>query len=186
MIETSLPPSLRLAGRVVVHNLPARAHALALDLALAAMTARHPTVFGRLQSLDGASIKFRILDLAVSLTMRLGATPSLRLTAADEPADATVSGELPALLALLEGRADADSLFFTRDISIQGDTGLVVALRNAIDDSEIDLVSDLCAPAGPLAPIARRVVHRAIKDVLRLGRGLDMLRSALFPDAVGT
>jgi len=41
------------------------------------------------------------------------------------------------MIELLEGRADGDALFFSRTLTVEGDMEAVVALRNAIDGSEI-------------------------------------------------
>ncbi|UYQ71177.1 SCP2 sterol-binding domain-containing protein [Pelagibacterium flavum] len=68
-------------------------------------------------------------------------------------AHATISGPIVVLLALLEGRVDGDTAFFARQISIRGDTEAILALRNVLDDAQIDLVRELSPMAGPASPI---------------------------------
>ncbi|NIR58454.1 MAG: sterol-binding protein, partial [Gammaproteobacteria bacterium] len=48
--------------------------------------------------------------------------------------DATIAGPMSAFLGMMHGEIDGDALFFSRDISVDGDTSAVLALRNAIDD----------------------------------------------------
>ena len=46
-------------------------------------------------------------------------------------ATARIAGPLAALIGLVHGAYDGDALFFSRDLVIEGDTELVLALRNA-------------------------------------------------------
>lgn len=46
---------------------------------------------------------------------------------------------------MVHGALDGDALFFSRDILIEGDTEAVLALRNAVDDAEIDLAGEIAA-----------------------------------------
>lgn len=82
-----------------------------------------------------------------------------------------MEGELVLLLALLEGRIDGDAVFFSRDLAVSGDMEAMLALRNALDDCEINLPSDLADMAGPLAPLVRRageqIRERALGRVLK-------------------
>jgi predicted lipid carrier protein YhbT len=66
------------------------------------------------------------------------------------PWDARIAGPLAALLGLVHGAFDGDALFFSRDLIIEGDTEAVLALRNAIDNEEIDMASEMTALFGPL------------------------------------
>ena len=68
--------------------------------------------------------------------------------------DARIAGPIAALLAMINGALDGDALFFSREIVIEGGTDAVLAMRNAIDAAEIDLVSEMTALWGPLRPLA--------------------------------
>ena len=68
--------------------------------------------------------------------------------------DARIGGPLAALLGLVHGAYDGDALFFSRDLVIEGDVEAVLALRNAIDDAEIDLASEAAALFGPFGLLA--------------------------------
>jgi predicted lipid carrier protein YhbT len=62
---------------------------------------------------------------------------------------------------MMHGAEDGDALFFSRDLTVEGDTAAVLALRNAMDDAELDLTEELAALAGPLASPLRRMLAGA-------------------------
>ena len=74
------------------------------------------------------------------------------------PHDARIAGTLSSFLAMMHGAEDGDALFFSRDLTVEGDTAAVLALRNAIDDAELDLTEELAALSGPMAHPLRRVL----------------------------
>ena len=56
---------------------------------------------------------------------------------------ARICGSFLTLLGMIDGRYDGDSLFFTRDLRVEGDTEAVVCLRNALDDVEGSVADDV-------------------------------------------
>ena len=74
---------------------------------------------------------------------------------------ARIAGPLSAFLAMIHGAEDGDALFFSRDLTVEGDTAAVLALRNAMDDAELDLTEELAGLSGPLAHPLRRVLAGA-------------------------
>jgi O2-independent ubiquinone biosynthesis accessory factor UbiT len=124
-----------------------RASRLALYLVLA----RHPTLFDRLGEYAAKRYLFTPTDLPLAFEI-VPADKSIRVyrNGADATGDAVISGPIVTLLALAEGRVDGDALFFSRELEISGDTEAVLALRNALDDSALDLPRDLAPAAGPL------------------------------------
>ncbi|MCC8934837.1 ubiquinone anaerobic biosynthesis accessory factor UbiT [Rhizobium sp. 'Codium 1'] len=82
-------------------------------------------------------------------------------------ADAGVEAPLVMLLALLEGRCDADALFFSRDLKVIGDMEAMLAMRNALDDCDIDLPRDLARIGGPAAPIVHRLAEKIRSQSLK-------------------
>ena len=84
-------------------------------------------------------------------------------------ADAGVEAPLVTLLALLEGRCDADALFFSRDLKVIGDMEAMLAMRNALDDCDIDLPRDLARIGGPAAPVVHRLAveirSRSLREI---------------------
>lgn len=62
--------------------------------------------------------------------------------------DAKISGSFLNLLKMIDGDLDGDALFFSRDLKIEGDTEAVVRLRNALDDIDGSVASDLAEKFG--------------------------------------
>ncbi|WP_316861626.1 SCP2 sterol-binding domain-containing protein [uncultured Cohaesibacter sp.] len=121
---------------------------------------QNPDFFERLG--DYASKSFVIvptdLDWMTSLSFHNGRV-QLRLSRSLDAfpnRDVTVTAPFLSLLDLLDGEEDGDALFFSRDLTIEGDTEAVLALRNAIDDAEIDFIHECAQLAGPLSqPVER-------------------------------
>ena len=123
------------------------------------MATRHPAILRRLGPHAGARILLDVIDMPYLLLME----PALRRLsahrrAAPPPADAVIRGRLAAFLEMLHGGADGDALFFSGALEISGDTAAVLALRNALDDAELDLTEELGAASGRAAPILRPVL----------------------------
>jgi predicted lipid carrier protein YhbT len=72
--------------------------------------------------------------------------------------DARISGSFLTLLGLIDGRIDGDSVFFTRDLKVEGDTEAVVCLRNAIDDLDGSILDDVPTACGPFARPLKRAI----------------------------
>jgi predicted lipid carrier protein YhbT len=77
---------------------------------------------------------------------------------------------------MVHGALDGDALFFSRDIVIEGDTEAVLALRNAVDDAEIDLAAEVAAIAGPASPYVAEIFRRAAPLAERM-TGVTLTRS---------
>ena len=155
------------AGLGLVPRLGRRASDALLARLLQLLADRHPRAFEALRGMPDARVLIEPVDAPVALLMRVG--PELSLHALPRgadgvgeagAADAVVRGPYARLLDLLEGRIDGDALFFRRELSISGDTALILALRNTLDgEEEMDLVADAASIAGPLArvlPVLRR------------------------------
>ncbi|MEC4592336.1 MULTISPECIES: ubiquinone anaerobic biosynthesis accessory factor UbiT [Nitrospirillum] len=139
-----LPP-LPLLGRPLAGPVAARLSQMAFDR----LRRRHEAVFQRLAVLGERAFLVDPSDLPVRFLLRpAGVRPGLWPIAdgdAPPPAAATLRAPLAALLALLEGRVDGDSLFFSRQLMIEGDMEAVLILRNAVDGADIALERDLAA-----------------------------------------
>ncbi len=146
--------------RFALATLPAPLLQLGFDLAALSVMLRRPAIADRLRPWCGACILVEPQDVPCALALTIAdRTGWLRLVVAGDAerdrATARVSGPVARLLDLVEGSVDGDALFFARDLSISGDTEAIVALRNALDGEEVDLVDDLLWALGPLAGPAR-------------------------------
>lgn len=167
MFNRAAPPPLSpvlLAG-MALRPVPSAALQPAADLVLRAVLRQRPDMMERLAPFAGRRVLVDPTDLPVAFALSLDrqrprvSVVGPRAVRGAGP-DATVAGPLSALLELLEGRVDGDGLFFARTLAISGDTELVLALRNAVDDAEIDLAVALAGLAGPFAGLTRRAAAR--------------------------
>ncbi len=159
----------------------------ALNVAISRIRRHYPDVFERLSSLDAALFLIDPVDLPVAFV--LAPDPDRpRLTAirdgAAVEATATIRGPLMALIELLEGGSDGDALFFARELVVEGDTEAVVALRNAVDDAEIDLLAWFAVACGPFAVPARKLASGVAGLLSIAARDLETVRAALIAPAI--
>lgn len=126
---------------------------------IAARVARtHPGMFRRMG--DHAHARFEIVPIDLPLIIVIeprGGAPHIALSRRRGDCDARITGPLAALLGMIHGAYDGDALFFSRDLTIEGDTSAVLALRNALDAAEIDLTAELAQAAGPAGNLIRRL-----------------------------
>ena len=182
MTETALPRFPRLVDRLV-GRLPTLPLDLALRRFIGSLAERHPSLVSRLD--DQATKTFLIDPTDVAIAFVLKPDPAMpRLEAVKRaadgsvpaPRDARIAGPLAALLGMVHGAFDGDALFFSRDIVIEGDTEAVLALRNAVDDAEIDLVAEVAAIAGPASSAVAALFRRAAPLAERL-TGVPLTRA---------
>jgi len=90
--------------------------------------------------------------------------------------DARIAAPLVVLLGMIDGVYDGDALFFSRDLVIEGDTAAVLALRNAIENAEIDPASALGLPAGLRGGVNRaaRMAFAGLRQALGAPLPSDM------------
>ena len=159
-----LPP---LAARAL-RGVPLAAIGWPLQQVAATFARRHPAVFSRLGPYASRIVLIDPLDLPFAF--RLRPQPPIPLVeAVAKPGagrwDARIAGPLAALLGMIHGALDGDALFFSRDLVIEGDTEAVLALRNALDDAELDLLAESTAAVGAIGarfePLARGLLLEA-------------------------
>lgn len=158
-----------------------------LAFSMRAIEKRHPGLFERVAGLGETVVLIDPTDLPFVFQLTLDPLlPSLTAYADAEGLEpaATIRGPLMTLVQLLEGRIDGDAMFFSRDLIIEGDTEVVVALRNAVDGAEIDVVEDVLAFLGPLGSPARMAFQVGSALFSRAAADLETLRSALIAPAV--
>lgn len=162
----TIPPLVALA----VRPLPLLPLQLVLGGVLQRIHRRNPGIFERLGDHARARFGIKPIDLPFAFVVE-AATPRLSVVR-DLPRDldARISASLANLLALLEGRVDGDALMFSRELVIEGDVEAVLALRNAIDDAQLDLVAELSSLFGPLGGLAKRALEAARGRVIGSSR----------------
>ena len=133
---------------------------------------KHPRLFRRLGAFDQARFALDPTDLPFTILLEpRGGKPRLTLTRQPTPVDCTIAGPLAALLGLVHGAFDGDALFFSRDLVISGDTDAALALRNAVDDAELDLSGEMAALSGRFGtPLARIIAFAERRTGVALSR----------------
>lgn len=134
-----------------------------MSIALSGLVRRlirgHPGLLSRLGAYGDRRFVIDPTDLPLCLLLRPDASSgAVRLYRQPPSADARIAGSLAALLGLVHGTWDGDALFFSRDLVIEGDTSAALALRNAIDDAELDLGAEISALTGPFGRLLRPVI----------------------------
>jgi len=134
-----------------------------LSASLTAFSARiaktHPGIFRRLGEYDRTRFELDPTDLPIVICLDPnGGAPRVTVTRQPCGGAARISGPLAALLGLVHGAFDGDALFFSRDLVIGGDTAAALALRNAVDDAELDLSQEITQLSGPFAAGLQRLI----------------------------
>ena len=149
------PPPAHLGLRA----LPLAPMSLALSALVRRLICSHPGLLERLGDYGSRRFVIDPTDLPLCLLLRPDAARGeVQVCRRPPPADARIAGPLAALLGLVHGTWDGDALFFSRDLVIAGDTSAALALRNAIDDAELDLGAEIAALAGPFAQMLHPVI----------------------------
>lgn len=175
------PPRLPPALARLLAPLPLAPLALFGNRLLSGIARRHPEMFDRLGNSAKKSFLIDAIDLPFVFVMRPDpAWPRLAvLRRGQAPAtDARIAAPLAVLLGLVQGTFDGDAQFFSRALSVEGDVEAVVALRNAIDDAELDLVAEAAAMLGPFSGRAEALSRATIQSVDWIARAFPPRASA--------
>lgn len=143
----------------VIQRLPLAPLSLSLTAYARRISITHPAMFRRLGAYGNKRFALDPTDLPfVILLAPSGGTPTVTVSRTCNAFDARIAGSLAALLGLVHGVYDGDALFFSRDLVIEGDTSAALALRNAVDDAELDLAGEISGLSGPLAAPLMRLI----------------------------
>jgi O2-independent ubiquinone biosynthesis accessory factor UbiT len=151
-----------------------------LAWALRRVLVAHPDIFNRLPENSRGIVVVSLTDLHLDLALDLSpTTPSLRVVTDEDrlTAIAGISGPLQTLIDLMEGRVDGDALFFSRALRFEGDTEIVVALRNTLDGIDIQ-IADLLPVPGIISGYRPHVAQLLADIHCTASRDLEMIRSA--------
>jgi len=171
MNQSERIPTFPAAAALLLRGMPSIVIETLLSRLVTVTTERHPRLFDRLGVFAGSRYLIDPTDMPFVLILHPAAIEGrLRVLPRDttEPRDARIGGPLAALLGLVHGSYDGDALFFSRDLVIEGDTEAVLALRNAVDDAEIDLSEEALHGLGPLRALAAPPVLRILPLIERL------------------
>jgi len=146
------------------------------------VASRHPEIFTRLG--PHAEKRFLVVPTDLPFAFMLHpARPGRMIDVVDPLAavawDCRIAGSFAALLGLMHGLYDGDGLFFSRDLAVEGDVESVLALRNALDDADLDLFAELMGALGSPGRIAAPALRVPVKALAR-ATGVALLRGEEF------
>lgn len=126
-----LPKPLALPIRL----LPRKLHGYALSKVLNQLFKREMSE-GELDFLEGRVIRIDVSDAGLSYAVSMH--QGLFVEAGQSPVDLTITGTVYDYLLLITNREDPDTLFFQRHLTMDGDTGLGVHLKNMLAAIEME------------------------------------------------
>jgi len=166
MMRGHLPPIFATTASI----LPLQPLAFVAQHLMANAMAARPSFATRLGEYSGRSFAVDPVDCPFVFVLRpQDGVTHLSVLREVGSVDARIAAPLVVLLGMIDGTYDGDALFFSRDLTIDGDTEAVLALRNAIENADFDPSSVLGLPTSVQAPVNRAARH----IFMRLRRMLD-------------
>ncbi|GMR04134.1 MAG: hypothetical protein BMS9Abin23_0023 [Thermodesulfobacteriota bacterium] len=111
---------------------PVFMEAIGVGAFLACIVEKNPALKKRLAELDGKVFLFEARDIKKKFFLRIeGGEIKVSLHRAQSP-DVTMSGDVKVLFDVFTGKADPDTVFFSRKLEIEGDTASAIHLKNIL------------------------------------------------------
>jgi len=107
---------------------------------------------GELDMLEGKTLRVEVKDAQYGYSLTVH---KQKLAASAAAADVIMSGNIHDFLLMLTRKEDPDTLFFQRRLSIQGDTGLGLSVKNFLDSIDWDSL--------PLPGVAQKGLDKALQ-----------------------
>lgn len=109
---------------------------------------------GDLEFLSRKTLKISIADIGIGWRLSYP-NGQLTIQPLNGSADATITGNAKSFILLASRQEDPDTLFFRRELSIEGDTELGLEVKNLLDSVELDtlppILQTTLSGAGKLA-----------------------------------
>ncbi|MBF0421697.1 MAG: SCP2 sterol-binding domain-containing protein [Magnetococcales bacterium] len=151
--------------------IPQPVTAVSLSVVLNLFFTRYPELKQRLGELDGKIFQFEIEDLQESLFMSINDSGGVSIhTYCDSIPHVTMSGKTSAFLSLLFHTSDPDSLFFSRQLNLTGETDTGLRFKNLLDNVELDWERELATLVGRTAAKALMNMAKTTKQTSQRGK----------------
>ncbi|MCF6215865.1 MAG: SCP2 sterol-binding domain-containing protein [Emcibacter sp.] len=141
----------------------------------------HPAILTRLEQIAGTVFLIQPTDFPHDIRLTIQKN-HVSCQIEDEfmgLADVTICGPLLSLMDMMDGKLDGDALFFSRHLTIEGDTAALLTLRNAVDSDDIDLWAEIIASFGLLAGPAKAVLNLGDHLYQSLSRNMGLIGRAI-------
>jgi predicted lipid carrier protein YhbT len=130
----------------LLSHLPAYPGSLIFATGLNLMLAPHLPA-DTLRMLQGKALRIKPRDAGVAFDFMWSGT-SFKATAPSEQPDLTIAASLHDFYLLIQRKEDPDTLFFSRRLSMEGDTELGLLVKNTLDSMDLSAFSlDKMVPA---------------------------------------
>ncbi len=141
----------------------------------------HPAVIKRLTPIIGTHFLIRPIDLPYSIDLLVKDNALEARLCNDETInpDVSISGSLLALTDMLRSNADGDALFFSREISVEGDTEALLTLRNALDSEDIHFKEELLEMFGPLRKPVGLIANNMEHVISHIKNDMEQIAEAI-------
>jgi len=105
---------------------------------------KHPDVMERLSTTYGKTVYAFFTDLNYGVLTKISENKTIveKYKAREIKADLLLKGNFFDLISIIEGKMDGDALFFSRKIEVEGDTEMLITIRNAFDSADIKLFKE--------------------------------------------
>lgn len=177
--------SLMFLLKGVLNKIPFPFIQVLLNYSLKKMHAKYPRVFAKVAEKEETSFLIIPLDLPFNFYLIINKNyPSLTVEEKDcnLTPSATIKATLFNLLSMFEGKLDGDAAFFSKSLVIEGSTAAIVALRNAIDSENINVVKDLTEDFGIFKKVIRKIITLGISKYNNLNTAIEILQEELLQD----
>lgn len=101
-----------------------------------------PIAEGDLEFLSRKTLKISVADAGIGWRLSYP-NGQLKIQPLNGPADATITGNARAFILLASRQEDPDTLFFHRELSIEGDTEVGLEVKNILDSIELDVLPSI-------------------------------------------
>jgi predicted lipid carrier protein YhbT len=170
-----------LFASLLIKPLPKAPLNLVLKYLTDQMQQNHPSVIERLSVIAGTRFLICPTDFTfnILLTVFDGHVECKVSDVAEDIADVKISGTLLCLIDMLNGDVDGDALFFSRDLTVEGDTEALLVLRNSMDSVDVNLREEFLSSMGAAKAPAGKILKLSGKIFNYFAEDMNIIRQAL-------
>lgn len=141
----------------------------------------HPSIIERLQIIEDKKFLISPTDLPFAIIITFLKNEIISVATKDEniETDVKIYGSISSLVKMLNGEVDGDALFFSRDLTIEGDTEALLALRNSMDADDINILYEMLDSFGILGSIIEKFIKPAKKVHGKIADNMNIIKDSI-------
>ncbi|NQY43579.1 MAG: SCP2 sterol-binding domain-containing protein [Legionellales bacterium] len=157
-----------------------------IDILTNSFVEMHPNVIQRMAEFSPAIMILDPIDLPFSFLTEFTKN-DLKIIIVDDDKymgnDITkISAPIGFFLNMLEGEKDGDALFFSRQLTVEGDTTIIVALRNILEAESVNINQDIDEKFSSFGKIIHFVKNLVSFIVIKSDQNLDQIKKSIVGD----